>query len=430
MKKLKLFFVATLLCTVFTSYAQEEVRVFKTQEYTQNFVITEPNYFHKKSRIEKGYKEFLKNGEASDVSVNLIFHNLYSANNEMISRPVIERQIEILNEHFSNAEYPDPVPSEYHEKFENRFCKDTKINFCLVTQQTLDVQGEPYNPINYVQVSNSDWAINNDMKSAVGGHPVVLSRMLINVWIVNLEENAAGFSQVPGGNWDFDGIVIDYQLLKNIDAPVSVSRYNEGKSLTHLVANYFNVNDLWNENIRCGDDGVRDTPIHNAPNYTCYGSLHMTTCEKKPSVEMLNNFMDATPDACQSYFTSGQMMRMQSTLATDGVRYNLTTFGCGEHFSSEAAASSRRAFDDKDFVIFPNPTNGQFNVEFYGLPKSTSGIISIVDINGKSILNKPVSDISQIFSFNINSEHINQLYFVKFRSNQGETIINKLIINQ
>jgi hypothetical protein len=57
------------------------------------------------------------------------------------------------------------------------------------------------------------------------------------------------------------------------------------RTLTHLMGNYLNLYDLWNESQPCADDYVDDTPIHNAPNGRFWQYRHVSTCDGSP-VEM------------------------------------------------------------------------------------------------------------------------------------------------
>ena len=70
---------------------------------------------------------------------------------------------------------------------------------------------------------------------------------------------------MPGGPVATDGIVIDYRYFGT--GGTAIAPYDEGRTLTHLVGNYLNLHDLWNDVSRCSDDEVADTPVHNGPNY-------------------------------------------------------------------------------------------------------------------------------------------------------------------
>ncbi|HMP32402.1 MAG TPA: M43 family zinc metalloprotease, partial [Saprospiraceae bacterium] len=96
---------------------------------------------------------------------------------------------------------------------------------------------------------------------------------------------------------------------------------HSGKTLVHLMGVYLGLQALWT-NLECADDGVEDTPIHNAPNSSCYGQGHISLCPGNP-MEMVGNFMDSNPDDCAYMFTKGQVARMHATLGELGYRSHL-----------------------------------------------------------------------------------------------------------
>lgn len=84
--------------------------------------------------------------------------------------------------------------------------------------------------------------------------------------------------------------------------------FDKGKVLTHLMGNYFGLYPLTGSSA-CSDDGVYDTPIHNAPLAFCDPRLNInSSCDNQPV--MSNNFMTHSPDVCKDSFTVGQWRRM------------------------------------------------------------------------------------------------------------------------
>lgn len=80
-----------------------------------------------------------------------------------------------------------------------------------------------------------------------------------------------------------------------------------------------------------------------------------------------------------------------------------------------------------DISVYPNPTNGEFNLVF-GEDLAGNAIIRIVDLTGKVLLNKEytVTHTSQTESFNV-SGLTSGLYFIKVETSMG-TNIQKLIV--
>jgi len=417
-----------MLCPLLTLQAQDEVRVFKTQEYTRNITSNHPYFSENQKQIKKSFKNYIQNGTPFEKNISIIFHNLYDVQSKKVEELKINRQIELLNEYFSNSSYPQGDPSDYNERFIDYYSKENFINFCLVDQSILDDLGSSLNPINYRQITLAEFNIDNQMKGSPYGMPVQYPSSLLNIWIVDLSADNAGFAQIPGGDASNDGIVIDYKLLKDIENQSASHPYVEGKSLMHLIANYLGVNDLWNEIDECGDDGIYDTPIHNAPNYSCYRATHYSMCGTNSEPEMLNNYMDATPDACQYYFTAGQMMMMQSLLDKEGgFRYDLTETECRKNIIDEEQSNTRN-ISSPSMQLYPNPSSGAIFIQFSGLEKSNLGILRITDIQGRELLLEKIYDFSQPFYKNLRELSSQSIFFIELKMENGNSLTKKVIV--
>jgi len=97
------------------------------------------------------------------------------------------------------------------------------------------------------------------------------------------------------------------------------------------------------------------------------------------------------------------------TSASDGTYYLNCNFLWVEEMESNNA-----------FTIFPNPTSGIFNLEFF---ENASGNISIHDLTGKTIFKKDINQSIEQLDITSFSDGI---YLVRFTSN-GETATKKLI---
>lgn len=124
--------------------------------------------------------------------------------------------------------------------------------------------------------------------------------------------------------------------------------YNKGMSLIHLIANFYGLPPLWGYE-PCGDDGIGDTPLHNAPNYGCPDDKsHVTTCSfgKK---ELVHNYMDNSNDACLNSFTNQQLSFLHSSM---------------RHWSSSIESQDMRpTLSELTLSTFPNPTTNFLNIE-------------------------------------------------------------------
>ncbi len=385
---------------IHTAYSQPQVtyREYNTQEYMESIALTDPTYIPQRRIVESHFLKFRKNPSFEKSRLSLIFHIIFNKNDKLISETTINSQIDKLNGHFGINSYQSNHVSDPNGIYENAVCPDTEITFCIVDQETLDTYEVDANPINYIQTTVTEWSINNDIKfSSSGGHDVVLPDNLINIWICNLSDSNAGFSQYPGASVTTDGIVIDYQYINNHQS--THGEYDEGKSLSHLIANYLNLYDLWRQD--CLDDNVSDTPLHNSPNYGCPVYAHSSTCNGMFVLEMTMNFMDNTNDECQYMFTNDQKVRLHSTITSAGPRNGLVDFGeCGEISARTFSEINiddlpEVSEDDKGEVeLYPNPTQDGLWINI----NNDIGLINaeIFNVEGKLLLKEQInsSDLS------------------------------------
>lgn len=329
MKKIKIVIVL-LISVSFGLLGQERVyREYATQRVQQRLLKEYPNLLDKQLKIEHQLANQLKiENHLLDRFIPVIFHVVYKNEEEKISRTQIAKQLQVLNEDFGLSLQSDfiKIQNSFEDK-QNRKTQTYEIKLSENLRTALDIKfclgglniGE--SSINYISTNQDKWSLNDAIKSTKnGGSDSYQPQNNLNIWIGNLEESISGYAQLPGGPEQTDGIVIDYRFFgvgESKKAP-----YNLGKTLTHLVGSYLGLYELWNENNPCGDDRVSDTPVHSSPNYGCPQYNHISACFDLPS-EMVMNFMDNTDDACQTFFTVGQMRRMSKILSEKGPRNNL-----------------------------------------------------------------------------------------------------------
>ncbi len=157
------------------------------------------------------------------------------------------------------------------------------------------------------------------------------------------------------------------------------SPYNLGRTLTHELGHYMNLEHIWGAGAGCGTDYVADTPLHDTANFGCPSIAHFSTCTGTPR-ELHMNYMDYTNDACMYMFTAGQATRMQAHL-------NLVKSG----FKSNVLASDKFDFEAVKVAVYPNPSNGVFDLTLSNNNFIES--VAIYDIMGRIVYsNDSVND--------------------------------------
>ena len=101
--------------------------------------------------------------------------------------------------------------------------------------------------------------------------------------------------------------IIIFGTLGTVQAP-----YNKGRTSTHEVGHWLNLDHIWGSGGNCGNDNVNDTPIQEEENYNCPAFPHnANSCGTSNSNgDMFMNYMDYTNDGCMNLFTLGQKARM------------------------------------------------------------------------------------------------------------------------
>ena len=387
-----------LMLLTYSISAQEKapLRQFYTQK-VQARIEANPAVQEARSAIEREVEEAKRSKQFKKLIVPVVFHVLYSGAAAYPNNDQVASQLTALNRDFASSDYSS-------KKLEGgtdvtAYVADTEITFCVPQK---DPNGKKTTGINYVATDTVTWGDSDGMKSELtGGTGPWDPDRYLNVWVVRLADSISGWAQMPGGPRGTDGIVLDYRFFGT--EGTAAAPYNEGKTLTHLIGNYLNLFDLWNEGNLCGDDYVADTPIHNGPNNHCIvNETHVSMCNDNP-VEMTVNFMDNTPDACMYMFTLGQKQRMQATLLEGGARAGLVEgeVQCGkapkgstpsQNVVANVPATATQAVETEwpdslesaTVTVFPNPATAEAHL-IITVQEATRVRTVVYDVLGKIV---------------------------------------------
>ena len=219
-------------------------------------------------------------------------------------------QIDILNQDYRRTN----IDAINTPNVWNSIAADTEIEFCLMNT---DPNGNFTNGITRTQTSQTSFSIqNDDMKSSSsGGIDPWPQDDYLNIWVCDLSGGILGYATPPSGfNNPNDGVVVGYRYFGNTG--VVQSPYNKGRTTTHEVGHWLNLDHVWGSFGNCGNDNVNDTPIQEEANYSCPSFPHNpNSCNTTNSNgDMFMNYMDYTNDACMNMFTNGQKNRMISAI--------------------------------------------------------------------------------------------------------------------
>ncbi|MFN3640965.1 MAG: M43 family zinc metalloprotease, partial [Flavobacterium sp.] len=225
-------------------------------------------------------------------------------------------QIEVLNQDFRRMlgtpgfnDHPDGA--------------DIEIEFCLAQR---DLDGNPFNGINRVSLAPPffGWSPTN-IDSTLKPQTIWNPEKYFNIWVVrNISFfgiiQILGFAQFPqnsglpglaGGatTASTDGVVVAHRNFgSSVIFPGGTYQagYDRGRTTTHEVGHWLGLRHIWGDTSECFDDGdfCNDTPPSTGQNTTCEPNF---SCD---AFNMIENYMDYTPDTCQNIFTQDQKTRM------------------------------------------------------------------------------------------------------------------------
>ncbi|MEP7268098.1 MAG: M43 family zinc metalloprotease [Saprospiraceae bacterium] len=370
------YLLALLLVSTISGYSisqnQRIYRKYATQQVYKR--LSENNLVIKKSilSIDESTEDWKSKDRKKPFVIPVVFHILTAQGQYAPSDIDLYLQIKILNTNFASLGSPENLthPSFSKENFKDKL-SSTDISFCLAADKNKNSPS-----IIRKTISKSAWTCRDSMKfSKLSGDDAWKKDDYLNIWIVYLTDDIAGYAQMPGGEDATDGIVIDTRYF-GFNTPINYKYYNEGKTLVHLMGNFLGLYDLWNEELPCTDDHVNDTPIHNGPtngSADYYG--YVSTCNEKP-IAMTMNFMDNTDDRNLFMFTYGQMTRMQAILSDKGLRDKLGKSNKNVCNASNLLYPEIRSLNiASSFSAFPNPANTELNIDYKNMKENKQLVI-------------------------------------------------------
>lgn len=297
----------------------------------------------------------------------------------------IEAQIRSLNEDFRRLNLDaNRTPAEFLS-----VAGDSHIEFVLAKQ---DPSGLPTTGIIRVQGSKATYT--PDDATLIGQTSQWDPSTYLNMWVVPLTQPFIGYasfpvSDLPGLNFPptsviTDGVTVDYRFFGIGGTSISASL---GRTATHEVGHFLGLRHIWGDGGCGADDFVGDTPLQDNSNNTCNDTVTRFSCG---SNDMIQNYMDYTPDACMNLFTNGQIERFNAVLANSPRRASLVNNRATvAPILSDRDLAISRIIDPKLFACSPT-VNPSIEVLNAGKENLTSGRIEL-RLNGTLLESKRVS---------------------------------------
>ena len=295
------------------------------------------------------------NSISNSITIPVVVHIIHNGDaigaNENITDAQILSQITVLNQDFGRIAGTPGFNT-------NPVGADTEIQFCMAQR---DANGLfTTGIIRHNLGSEANWEmdnINEQIKPQTQWNP----NEYLNIWVVNkivitffgfeLGE-ILGYAQFPSGSGlqgleegtgpaNTDGVVVGHKYFGSSDiypAGTYSSPNDKGRTTTHEVGHYLGLRHIWGDGGCTVDDFCEDTPRASAANSGC--TIGIDSCPAFPGLDMVQNYMDYSDDACMNVFTNNQKDRMVAVITNAQRRATLaTSLGCqaGQTFDNDGS---------------------------------------------------------------------------------------------
>lgn len=293
------------------------------------------------------------------------------AGNGNISDAQIQSQIDVLNEDYGNT-------SGYKGFYTDSLGVDTGIRFKLVSIVRTYNGTSQFSPI-------------TDADNLANISPAWFTNRYLNIWVTRLNDRYLGTSQFPvvtelnsrtnglstSENEETDaltdGVIIDYRYFGRSSDAITSRIYNLGRTTTHEVGHWLGLIHIWGDST-CGTDYCDDTPTANTKNETTDISCSPVYSQCRGNVvtrNMIENYMDYSPDVCMSIFTNDQKERMHAVLALSPRRAKLVEY-------------SKLTTDHLVVDIYPNPVRETLTANVF-TPDFENYTVSVYNQKGQKV---------------------------------------------
>ena len=335
-----------------------------------------------------------------------------SASIKTCLRSLAQKQVDILNADYNATNTDISLWSNASSFYPGVNIGNMDVQFIIATQNHPSGTGLVNGDL--AITFGTDFLSNADYDSTWAGY--------CNLVVRNISGGILGYSPLGGSPSQGMTVVIDNNafgatmtgLPSSCTGYVPGAPYNKGRTLTHELGHFFNLDHTFNScdgsNCNTSGDKVCDTPPANSPYYDCGApGVVSTSCGTIPQLTM--NFMDYVEDACMYMFTAGQATRMTAW-------YNTIT----SQLATNVLANNE--FISNNFSIIPNPNSGIFSIQLKDQVDNYT--VFIYDSLGREVYHSDfnqTTDLAQ--SIKINNA-LKGMYFVSIKSNNA--IITKKII--
>lgn len=359
---MRIFIAFCLLLTTTITQAQERCGFGLAEKNNAK----NPAWLRQKAEFEYQLRQDIAKSEGANLRVQdkllkipVVFHVIHNnpvniiggTNNANITDEQIKSQIVVLNEDYRRKTGTKGFNT-------NAVGADMEIEFVLAT---VDPIGNASTGITRTFVDKTSWDLLGDSKTIANKIHWDYEKYL-NIWVMKSDGRTIGYSGFPydskliglGATAQdildqnvFDGVIVDYRYVGNCCGVVGTT-YNLGRTITHEIGHYLGLLHP-NGDENCGTDYCDDTPQIESLNNSTSCPVLTSTCGGVTRVNMIENYMDYSPDRCMNTFTNDQKKRVRSALSLSIKRQRLL-------INSELALGIEPTnANNKSLEVSPNP---------------------------------------------------------------------------
>jgi hypothetical protein len=371
--------------------------------------------------IEQARQKLLEKDGNQVLSFPIVVHVIHDGDqigtDENINDGQILSQLTVLNQ-----DYRKLLGSPGYN--ENLVGADVAIEFCLAKT---DPHGQPTTGIVRHNLGQAVWGLDDIEVNIKSVYQWDVNKY-INVYVLRMGDDLAqvagysyfpidspleGFEDYQGLPASFDGICIQYLVFGSEDLYPQGNYFpglNKGRTLTHEMGHYFGLSHIWGDQDNCvGTDYVDDTPTSATPHYSCGPD---DSCLDSPGADMIENYLDYTPDACMNIFTMGQKTRIHAAIASSAIRTSQSTSD-----RCSATASIQDNSLKASLSVYPNPTESTLYIASE-LLEDKAGYVMYNSL-GQHVISGDLN-VEHVNAINI-EQLTNGVYFIKITSGESNT---------
>lgn len=314
-----------------------------------------------------------------------------------------QNQIDILNADFTATNLDASLWSSASSNYPGVVHGAANIEFCIATQNhplNTDaelVEGGPAVTIGYNFGDGNDL----DSDSNWSGY--------MNFLVKSIGGSTLGYSPLGGSIAAGQSVVINTFAFGSGSGCsgsgiVPANGFDLGRTVTHELGHFYNLNHTWGNGSCNQDDGIADTPNISGPNYGCSTPGSIAGCVSGESA-LTMSYMDYGDDDCLYMFTEGQTDVVDTYLNVLQNQFKPNTVSCGstdpEFFlvsnTESAIYSCPTVGEDAVFDFSFTAVNGfNNNVTFSatGQPSGSTVTFSAASLNSDADFTMTVGNIS------------------------------------